>query len=70
MILSLFVLWISVESPQDGISQHLPPVVVVVVAAPAPLHPIPHHVGDEVAAPGELAAQLRVTAIAKNPECS
>ena len=56
--------------PQDGISQYSPPVVVVVVAASAPVHSIPHHVGDEVAAPGELAAQLRVAAIAQNPECS
>ena len=44
----------------------IPPVVVVV--APPPVHPLPHHVGDELAAPGKLAAQLRVATIAQNPE--
>jgi len=47
-------------------TQGIPPVVVVV--APAPVHPLPHHVGDELAAPGKLAAQLRVATIAQNPE--
>ena len=48
------------------ITHYTPPVVVVV--APAPVHPLPHHVGDELAAPGKLAAQLRVATIAQNPE--
>ena len=52
------------------IVQYIPPVVVVVAAAPAPVHPLPHHVGDEVTPPGKLAAQLSVAIIAQNPGCS
>ena len=53
-----------------GITSQYSPPVVVVVSAPAPVHPLPHHVRDEVAPPGELAGQLSIAIIAQNPGCS
>ena len=46
-----------------GITSQYSPPVVVVVSAPAPVHPLPHHVRDEVAPPGELAGQLSIAII-------
>ena len=49
-------------------TQYSPPVAVV-VAAPAPVHPLPNHVGDQMAPPGKLTGQLSVSIIAQNPGC-